>query len=72
MKNYRLALKMFRRVVEEYPTGNKSPDALLKMAFSYLKLKEKANARTVLAQLVESFPRSPVARLASKTLVKIQ
>jgi tol-pal system protein YbgF len=72
MKNYRPALKLFRRVVEEYPAGNKAPDALLKMAFSYLKLKEKANAKTVLAQLVESFPRSPVARLASKTLVKMQ
>ena len=72
MNNYRLALKLFRRVVEEYPAGNKAPDALLKMAFSYLKLKEKANAKTVLAQLVESFPRSPVARLASKTLVKMQ
>jgi tol-pal system protein YbgF len=72
MKNYRLALKMFRRVVEEYPTGNKAPDALLKMGFSYLKLKEKGNARTILAQLVDSFPRSQVARLASDTLVKIQ
>ena len=72
MKNYRLALKMFRRVVEEYPAGNKAPDALLKMGLSYLRLKEKGNARTVLAQLVESFPKSQVARLASETLVKIQ
>jgi tol-pal system protein YbgF len=72
MKNYRLALKIFRRVVEDHPTGNKAPDALLKMAYSYLKLKEKANAKTVLAQVVQSFPKSQVARLASQTLVKIQ
>jgi tol-pal system protein YbgF len=72
LKRYRLALKIFRRVVEEYPTGNKAPDALLKMAYSYLKLEEKANARTVLAQLMQSFPKSEVARLASKTLMKIQ
>jgi len=72
LKNYRLALKMFRRVVEEYPTGNKAPDALLKMGFSYLRLQEKHNAKTVLEQLVESFPKSQVARLASETLVKIQ
>lgn len=72
MKNFRLALKMFRQVVENYPSGNKAPDALLKMAFSYIKLKETANARTVLAQVVQSFPKSQVANLASKTLVKIQ
>ena len=71
-KNYRLALKMFRRVVEEYPTGNKAPDALLKMGFSYIKLEERSNARTVLAQLVQSYPRSRVARLASDALVRIQ
>lgn len=71
-KNYRLALKMFRRVVEEYPTGNKAPDALLKMGFSYVKLEERSNARTVLAQLVQSYPRSRVARLASDALVRIQ
>ena len=72
MKDFRLALKTFRRVVEEYPTGNKAPDALLKMGFTYLKLKDKGNARTVLAQLVESFPKSQVARLASETLVRIR
>lgn len=72
LKKYRLALKVFRRVVEEYPTGNKAPDALLKMAYSYIKLEEKANARTVLAQLMQSFPKSEVARLASKTMMKIQ
>jgi len=71
-KNYQLALKVFRRVVEQYPTGNKAPDALLKMAYSYLKLREPENARTVLAQVVESFPKSQVARLASEALVKIQ
>lgn len=72
MKNFKVALKMFRRVVEEYPTGNKAPDALLKMAYCYLKMEETANARTVLAQLMESFPKSRVAHLASETLDRIQ
>jgi len=71
-KNYRLALKMFRQVVEDFPTGNKAPDALLKMAYCYIRLNEGRNARTVLAQVVESFPKSQVARLASETLAKLQ
>jgi len=72
MKQYRRALKIFRRVVEEYPTGNKAADALLKMAYSYLQLQDKANARTVLAQVLEIFPQSRVAQLASKTLAELQ
>ncbi|MBW2735277.1 MAG: tol-pal system protein YbgF [Deltaproteobacteria bacterium] len=70
--NFRQALNMFRRCVEKHPNGNKAPAALLKMGFSYLKLNEKHNARIVLAQVMEIFPRSGVARLASATLSKLQ
>jgi len=72
LKQFRLAVKMFRRVVQEYPSGNKAPAALLKLGFSYIKLKDKRNARAVLAQVVEIFPRTRVARLASKTLAKLK
>ena len=70
--NFRGALKAFRAVVERYPGGNKAPAALLKMGFSYMKLDEKHNAKTVLAQVVDIFPRTQVARLASQTLSKLR
>lgn len=72
LASFRQALKTFRLCVEKHPNGNKAPAALLKMGFSYLKLNEKHNARTVLAQVVEIFPRTGVARLASATLSKLQ
>lgn len=71
-KQYRAALNTFRKVVEDYPNGNKAPAALLKMGFSYMRLSEKNNARTVLAQVVEIFPRSGVAKIASKELTKLR
>lgn len=71
MKKYQLAVKMFRQVVEQYPAGNKAPDALLKMAYCYLRLKAKDPARTILAEVKASYPKSRVAHLASEALKKL-
>ena len=70
-KLYNEALRRFRRVVEEHPNGNKAPAALLKMGFCYDKLEQKQDARSVLAQVVEIFPKTDVARLASEALSRL-
>jgi tol-pal system protein YbgF len=69
---YFSALDTFRTLVENYPNGNKAPGGLLKMGYCFLRLRQQQNARTVLAQVVEIFPKSDVARLANAALSKLQ
>ncbi len=67
-RDYRKASTTFRKVVEQYPKGNKVPDAMLKLAYCHRKLGEKRNACSVLASLKESYPRSGAAGLARNSL----
>ena len=70
-EQYAEALGLFRRVVEEHPTGNKVPAALLKMGYSYARLDQRDEARSVLSQVVDVFPHTQVARLASEALAAL-
>ena len=65
---YRVALDAFRKVERDYPTGNKVPDALLKIAFCHIALGERASARAAMAELTERYPRSKPAALAAERL----
>lgn len=67
-KNYRQALEAFRKVAEGYPSGNKVPDALLKMAFCQQELGDKAKAKQTLEDLVSRFPWSGPAKKAKERL----
>jgi tol-pal system protein YbgF len=67
-KDYSNALREFRRVVEAFPTGNKVPDALLKLGLSYLALGSARPGRESLSELVQRFPRHPAAALAEARL----
>lgn len=67
-KNYKQALDVFRKVVDVYPSGNKVPDALLKMAFCQQELGDKAKAKATLESLVNRFPWSGPAKKAQERL----
>ncbi len=67
-KDYRQAMSEFRKVVKDYPRGNKVPDALLKVGYCYAALGETAKARDVLGQVVAIYPTSGPARLAAHKL----
>ncbi len=67
-KQYNTALVEFHRVVDRYPTGNKVPDALLKISFCHIALGDKAAARAFLRNLVKYHPTSNSAALASGKL----
>lgn len=67
-KNYKAALESFRKVAEVYPSGNKVPDALLKMAFCQQELGDKAKAKQTLQDLVSRFPWSGPAKKAKERL----
>jgi tol-pal system protein YbgF len=67
-KDYQHALTEFRATIEQYPRGNKVPDALLKVGYCYLALGQTEKARAVLEQVVNLYPKSEPAALAAKRL----
>jgi len=70
-KDYASAVREFRRVIERYPSGNKVPDALLKVGYSYLSLGSVEAGRQTLVQLVRSYPRHEAASLAGARLTEL-
>lgn len=67
-KDYPHALAEFRNVIETYPRGNKVPDALLKVGYCYQALGQGDKARAVLEQVVNLYPKTEPAALATKRL----
>ncbi len=67
-KDYESAIMVFQKLVDTYPAGNKVPDALLKMGYSYGNISDKDNAVKALQTVVSDFPESDAARLAGQKL----
>jgi tol-pal system protein YbgF len=70
-KDFTQAVREFRRVVERYPSGNKVPDALLKVGFSYLALGSVEAGKQTLTQVQRSYPRHEAAVLAGARLADL-
>jgi tol-pal system protein YbgF len=70
-KEFAQAVREFRRVIERYPSGNKVPDALLKVGFSYLALGSADAGTQTLRQLQRSYPRHEAAALAAARLAEL-
>jgi len=70
-KDFPAAVREFRRVVERFPHGNKVPDALLKVGYSYLALGSIDAGKQTLEQLVRSYPRHETAALATTRLSEL-
>ena len=70
-KDFTQAVREFRLVVERYPNGNKVPDALLKVGFSYLALGSAEAGKQTLTQLQRSYPRHEAAVLAGARLADL-
>jgi len=70
-KDFPAAVREFRRVVERFPHGNKVPDALLKVGYSYLALGSIEAGKQTLEQLVRSYPRHETAVLATTRLAEL-
>ncbi len=64
------ALHFFKRVVKEYPMGNKVPDAMLKMAYIYLHRGQKEKGIKILKELVRNYPQNPVGKKAQIRLIQ--
>jgi tol-pal system protein YbgF len=70
LRQYKAAVREFRRVVDRYPHGNKVPDAMLKIGFADLATGDRRDGRQVLEALCKSYPRHAATRLAVARLAQ--
>jgi tol-pal system protein YbgF len=70
-KDYGSALREFQRVVQRFPQGNKTPDALLKVGFCYLALGSTRPAREKLEEVTRAYPRHHASALAAAKLAEL-
>lgn len=71
-KDYRRAIPEFRKVIDQYPFGNRVPHAFLKVGLSYLALGDRERATESLETVVQAFPKSEVATVAQATLDELK
>lgn len=64
------ALDAFKKVISNYPKGNKVPDAMLKAGYTLFALKQNDSAAAMLESLMKKFPDSPAAAKAAERLGK--
>lgn len=70
-KRWRDALLAYGKVAEDFPRADVAPDALYGAAESMLRLEMKDDARAILEQLVEKYPKSKAASRAKERLVEV-
>ena len=71
-KWYEKAIVEYQKVIENYPKGNKVTSALLKQGYAFLNIGDKSNARIILKELINKFPDSNEAQIASRKLSQIK
>lgn len=67
-KWYEKAILEYQKVIENYPSGNKVPAALLKQGLSFLNIGDTNNARLVFKELVAKHPSTNEAGIAKQKL----
>ena len=71
-REFTTALASFQKVITEYPTSRKLPDAWLKVGFCNYELKNDADARAALNTVVTRYSDSTAAKLANERLVQMR
>lgn len=71
-KDYTNAVRYYNRVVSDYSTQNKAPDALFKIAIAQERTGDLALARRTLQQVIERYPYSSPANSAKAELERIK
>jgi TolA-binding protein len=66
------AVQEFRKVVANYPRGDRTPTALYKEALTLMELKQPALAQTRLQYLIENFPQAEETPLARERLSSLR
>jgi len=71
-RNVNDAITSFKTVVEQFPASNKVAPSKLKLGFAYQQRGDYALAKTTLQSVVNQFPNSPTARLATARLSQLK
>ena len=71
-QEYEKALPAFQLVIDRYPESRKIPDALLKIGYCNDELERNADAEKALSEVVNRFPETTAARLASQRLDQLK
>lgn len=69
---YEEAIIEYEAVIQNFPKGNKVPNALLKQALSFLKLGDTSSAKLLLQGVIKDYPNTTPASVARKKLVDIK
>jgi tol-pal system protein YbgF len=69
---YQRAVQEFRKVVANYPRGDRAPTALYKEALTLVELKQPALAQARLQYLVDNFPQAEEIPLARERLAALK
>ena len=72
VRNFRVALEEFKKVLTDYPTSTKVPDSLLKIGYSHYELGACDQARTTLSQVIARYASTTVAKSAEIRLEKMK
>jgi tol-pal system protein YbgF len=67
-KWYEKAILEYQKVIENYPSGNKVPAALLKQGLSFVNIGEPNNARLIFTELIAKYPGTNEASIAKSKL----
>jgi tol-pal system protein YbgF len=70
-KEFASAAPEFQAVVARWPSGNKAPDAMLKLGFCLLALGDADKGREVLVQVTRHYARTDAAQLAERRLAEL-
>jgi len=70
-RRWREALLSYGKVAEEFPRADLAPDAMLGAAESMLRLDMKDEAKAVLGQLLERYPKAKAAAKAKERLAEL-
>lgn len=72
VRNFKVALEEFTKVVDKYPSSAKVPDALLKIGYCQHELGALDKARAALQLVISRYPNTTVAKSAEQRLAKIK
>ena len=68
-QQYPVAIQEFERVLNDYPSAPKAPDALLKTAIAQLQLGATDEARQAIDTLNQRYPKSPATQKAQELAI---
>ncbi|HLA47619.1 MAG TPA: tetratricopeptide repeat protein, partial [Nitrospinota bacterium] len=70
--DYEMAVSEFNEVINKYPKNAKTPSAMLKIAYSKVRLNQVTDAISVFNDIIKKYPNSDEARLSKERLKSIK